>query len=36
VAKGQDVERVTLFNAVKYHVEKRVFLNDKRTVIFGG
>lgn len=36
VAKGQDIERVTLFNAVKYHVEKRVFLNDKRTVVFGG
>ncbi|MFQ3186398.1 MAG: formyltetrahydrofolate deformylase [Marinomonas primoryensis] len=36
VAKGQDIERVTLFNAVKYHVEKRVFLNGKRTVVFGG
>ncbi|MGJ8646606.1 MAG: formyltetrahydrofolate deformylase [Marinomonas colpomeniae] len=36
IAKGQDVERVTLFNAVKCHVEKRVFLNGKRTVIFGG
>jgi formyltetrahydrofolate deformylase len=35
VAKGQDVERVTLFNAVKSHVEKRVFLNGKRTVVFG-
>ncbi|TDO99808.1 formyltetrahydrofolate deformylase [Marinomonas balearica] len=35
VAKGQDVERVTLFNAVKYHVEKRVFLNGSRTVVFG-
>ena len=35
VAKGQDIERVTLFNAVKYHVEKRVFLNGKRTVVFG-
>ncbi|MEP2617794.1 MAG: formyltetrahydrofolate deformylase, partial [Marinomonas sp.] len=36
VAKGQDVERVTLFNAVKCHIEKRVFLNGKRTVIFEG
>ncbi|MEO9654922.1 formyltetrahydrofolate deformylase [Marinomonas sp.] len=36
VAKGQDIERVTLFNAVKCHVEKRVFLNGKRTVVFGG
>ena len=35
IAKGQDVERVTLFNAVKCHVEKRVFLSGKRTVIFG-
>ncbi|MGB2065322.1 MAG: formyltransferase family protein, partial [Marinomonas gallaica] len=35
VAKGQDVERVTLFNAIKCHVEKRVFLNGKRTVVFG-
>ncbi|BDX03201.1 MAG: formyltetrahydrofolate deformylase [Marinomonas sp.] len=36
IAKGQDIERVTLFNAVKCHVEKRVFLNGKRTVVFGG
>lgn len=35
VAKGQDIERVTLFNAIKCHVEKRVFLNGKRTVVFG-
>lgn len=34
VAKGQDIERVTLFNAVRYHVEKRVFLNGNRTVVF--
>lgn len=33
-AKGQDIERVTLFNAVRYHVEKRVFLNGNRTVVF--
>ncbi|RBO82176.1 formyltetrahydrofolate deformylase [Marinomonas aquiplantarum] len=36
IAKGQDIERVTLFHAVKCHVEKRVFLNDKRTVVLGG
>lgn len=35
IAKGQDIERLTLFNAIKYHVEKRVFLNGKRTVVFG-
>ncbi|MEC8080667.1 MAG: formyltetrahydrofolate deformylase, partial [Pseudomonadota bacterium] len=35
VAKGQDIERITLFNAIKCHVEKRVFLNGKRTVVFG-
>ena len=34
VSKGQDIERITLFNAVRYHVEKRVFLNGKRTVVF--
>ena len=34
VAKGQDIERVTLFNAVRYHIQKRVFLHGKRTVVF--
>ncbi|WP_028300091.1 formyltetrahydrofolate deformylase [Oceanospirillum beijerinckii] len=34
VAKGQDVERVTLFNAVRYHIQKRVFLSGSRTVVF--
>ena len=34
VSKGQDIERITLFNAVRYHVQKRVFLNGKRTVVF--
>lgn len=34
VSKGQDIERITLFNAVRYHVEKRVFLSGKRTVVF--
>jgi formyltetrahydrofolate deformylase len=35
IAKGQDIERITLFNAVRYHIEKRVFLSGSRTVIFG-
>ncbi|MDO6561921.1 formyltetrahydrofolate deformylase [Amphritea sp. 1_MG-2023] len=34
VSKGQDVERVTLFNAIRYHIEKRVFLNGGRTIVF--
>jgi len=34
IAKGQDIERVTLFNAVRYHIQKRVFLNGARTVVF--
>ncbi|SIS56285.1 formyltetrahydrofolate deformylase [Neptunomonas antarctica] len=34
ISKGQDVERVTLFNAVRYHIEKRVFINGHRTVVF--
>ena len=34
VSKGQDIERITLFNAVRYHIEKRVFLNGARTVVF--
>ncbi|MRI33168.1 formyltetrahydrofolate deformylase [Endozoicomonas sp. OPT23] len=34
VAKGQDIERVTLFNAVRYHIEKRVLLHGKKTVVF--
>ena len=34
ISKGQDVERVTLFNAIRYHIEKRVFLNEGRTVVF--
>ncbi|MEH6577800.1 MAG: formyltetrahydrofolate deformylase [Amphritea sp.] len=33
VAKGRDIERVTLSRAVRYHVEKRVFLNGNRTVV---
>lgn len=34
IAKGRDIERITLSRAVKYHVEKRVFLNGNRTVVF--
>lgn len=34
IAKGQDIERVTLFNAVRYHIQKRVFLNGSRTIVF--
>lgn len=34
VAKGQHVEAQTLTRAVRYHIEKRVFLNGNRTVIF--
>jgi len=34
ISKGQDVERVTLFNAIRYHREKRVVLNGGRTIVF--
>lgn len=34
IAKGRDIERVTLTRAVRYHVEQRVFLNGSRTVVF--
>jgi len=34
VAKGRDIERRTLTKAVRHHVEKRVFLNGSRTVVF--
>ncbi len=36
VAKGRDVERRVLANAVKAHLEDRVFLNGHRTVLFNG
>ena len=35
-ALGRDVECVALARAVKYHVERRVFLNGGRTVVFRG
>jgi len=34
VAVGRDVEAITLARAVKFHVEQRVFLNDRKTVVF--
>ncbi|PPC74563.1 formyltetrahydrofolate deformylase [Pokkaliibacter plantistimulans] len=34
VAKGQDIECITLARAVSYHIEKRVFLHGNRTVVF--
>ncbi|WP_020681846.1 formyltetrahydrofolate deformylase [Marinobacterium rhizophilum] len=34
VEKGQDIERVTLFKAIRYHIEKRVFVLGQRTVVF--
>ncbi|MEX2366372.1 MAG: formyltetrahydrofolate deformylase, partial [Pseudohongiellaceae bacterium] len=34
ISRGQDIESQTLANAVRYHTEKRVFLNGNRTVVF--
>jgi formyltetrahydrofolate deformylase len=34
VALGRDVECITLARAVKYHLERRVFLNGAKTVVF--
>lgn len=34
VAKGRDVECLTLARAVTLHVERRVFLHANRTVVF--
>ncbi|EPC02222.1 formyltetrahydrofolate deformylase [Litchfieldella anticariensis FP35 = DSM 16096] len=34
VAKGRDIECLTLARAVGYHVERRAFLHAKRTVVF--
>jgi formyltetrahydrofolate deformylase len=34
VAVGRDVEAITLARAVKYHIEHRVFINGRRTVVF--
>lgn len=34
VAKGRDIECITLARAVRYHTEHRVFINGGRTVVF--
>ncbi|MCA4822699.1 formyltetrahydrofolate deformylase [Serratia rhizosphaerae] len=34
IEKGRDIERVTLARAVSWHVERRVFLYENRTVVF--
>jgi formyltetrahydrofolate deformylase len=34
VALGRDVEAITLARAVRYHLERRVFLNGAKTVVF--
>lgn len=34
VAKGRDIECLTLARAVGYHIERRVFLHARRTVVF--
>ena len=31
---GRDLESITLARAVKYHIERRVFINNSKTVIF--
>ena len=34
VTLGRDVESIVLARAVRYHVERRVFLNGIKTVVF--
>lgn len=34
IKKGQDVESQTLARAVRYHIQKRVFVHGQRTVVF--
>jgi formyltetrahydrofolate deformylase len=36
VRKGRDIERRVLANAVRHHLDGRVFLNGARTVVFKG
>lgn len=36
VRKGRDIERRVLARAVRHHLEDRVVLNDRRTVVFTG
>ena len=33
---GRDNENIALAKAVKYHIERRVFLDGKKTVVFLG
>ena len=33
IAKGREIEGLTLARAVGYHIERRVFLNANRTVV---
>lgn len=33
-AKGRDIECMTLARAVRYHIENRIFLNNKKSVVF--
>ncbi len=35
VAKGRDVECITLARAIQYHIEKRVFMYQGKTVVLG-
>lgn len=35
-ATGRDIESLVLARAVKYHVERRIFLNGNKTVVFRG
>jgi formyltetrahydrofolate deformylase len=35
IRKGRDIERRVLARAVRYHLESRVLLNDRKTVVFG-
>ena len=34
VTLGRDVESIVLARAVRYHLERRVFLNGVKTVVF--
>jgi formyltetrahydrofolate deformylase len=34
IEMGKDIESLVLSKAIKLHCEKRIFLNDNKTVIF--
>ena len=36
VRKGRDIERRVLARAIAHHLEDRVFLNGRKTIVFGG